>query len=117
VRERTVYLTADEVEAASKLHQRVPIAICDVSGSQFSIARHYGCCTFNGCAYTYLFAEDELIRNDVLKMVAKMRKRSKAQGQTGRDQVAEGRQSRQPVGVRLQTPVTQRPTMGRRTAK
>lgn len=81
MRERTRYLTADEVEAASALHQRAPIAITDVGYGQFSVARHYGGCTFNGCAYTYLLAADELIRNDVLKMVAKMRKRSKAQGQ------------------------------------
>jgi hypothetical protein len=71
---RTSYLTAEEVQAAQALHKHAPFALCNVSLHHFSIARHYGGCTFNGCHYTYMPGHDECVRDDVLKMVAKRRK-------------------------------------------
>ena len=73
-REHTSYLTADEVMAAQKLHKRAPYALCNVSRGFFSIARHYGGCTFQGCHYTYMQGHDECVRDDVLLLVTKLRK-------------------------------------------
>jgi hypothetical protein len=75
--ERTSYLTADEMQAAQTLHQRAPYALCNVSRGFFSIARHYGGLTFQGCHYIYIEGHDECVRDDVLKMVRKMRKMRK----------------------------------------
>jgi hypothetical protein len=81
--EHTSYLTAEEVQAAQALHQRAPYALCNVSRGYFSIARHYGGCTFNGCSYTYIEGHDECVRDDVLKMVRKMRKKQNRDGKQG----------------------------------
>lgn len=72
--ERTSYLTAEEVQAAQKLHQRAPYALCNVSHGFFSLARLCGGLTFQGCTYVYMHGHDECIRDDVLAMVGKMRK-------------------------------------------
>jgi hypothetical protein len=48
--------------------------IQDVSHGYFSIARYYGGCTLNGASYTYMPDTDELVREDVLKFIAKLRK-------------------------------------------
>lgn len=72
--ERTSYLTAEEVQAAQKLHKRAPFALCNVSQGFFSIARHCGGLVFQDCRYTYMEGHDECVRDDVLKMVRKMRK-------------------------------------------
>lgn len=74
-REHTSYLTADEVQAAQKLHQRAPYALCNVSQGFFSIARHYGGLTFQGCHYTYMPGHDECVRDDVLRLVTRRRKK------------------------------------------
>jgi hypothetical protein len=74
--ERTGYLTEEEVEAAQSLHTRTPYAICQVSQGFFSIARHYGGMTLQNEHYTYFPAHDELVRDDVLKLATKMRKRA-----------------------------------------
>jgi hypothetical protein len=73
--ERTSYLTADELLAAQVLHQRAPYALCNVSMGFFSIARHYGGCTFRDCHYTYVDGHDECVRDDVLRLVTKLRKK------------------------------------------
>ena len=70
----TSYLTADEVQAAQKLHQRAPYALCNVSLGFFSLARHFGGCTLQGCYYTYMHGHDECVRDDVLRLVTKLRK-------------------------------------------
>jgi hypothetical protein len=75
-RERTSYLTADEVQAAQTLHKRAPYALCNVSQGFFSIARHYGGCTFKRCHYTYMQGHDECVRDDVLRLVTKLRKKA-----------------------------------------
>jgi hypothetical protein len=74
--ERTSYLTAEEVQAAQSLHNRAPYAICSVSKGFFSIARHYGGMTFEGCRYVYMDGHDECVREDVLRLVTKLRKKS-----------------------------------------
>ena len=42
-----------------------PEEIHNVSQSQFSVARHYGGCTYMGQAYIYDTGQDRLIRRDV----------------------------------------------------
>ena len=71
------YLTEDELQAAMKLHQRAPYALCNVSQGFFSIARHYGGLNFQDCHYTYIDGHDECVRDDVLKLVTKMRRLKK----------------------------------------
>ena len=44
-----------------------PEEIHNVSQSQFSVARHYGGCTFSGANYTYDADRDVLVRDDILK--------------------------------------------------
>lgn len=44
-----------------------PEYIHHVSKTQMSVSRHFGGCTYNGASYTYIAADDCLIRNDVLK--------------------------------------------------
>ena len=44
-----------------------PDEIHHVSRSQFSVARHYGGCTFMGKRYVYIPLTDVLIREDVVK--------------------------------------------------
>ena len=71
---RTSYLTADEVRAAQVLHQRAPYALTNVSCSFFNVAPHYGALTFQGCSYTYMPGHDECVRDDVLRLVGKLRR-------------------------------------------
>lgn len=71
------YLTSAELEACQHLHRRTPYAICNVIQTQLSIARFYGGCSYNGDGYTYMHEHDQLIRNDVLKHIAKLRKAAK----------------------------------------
>ena len=51
-----------------------PYAIRNVSTSIFSIARHYGGLRAYSTYYVYLPESDELIRDDVFKLVKKWRK-------------------------------------------
>jgi len=44
-----------------------PEEIHHVSQSQFSVARHYGGCTFSGAHYTYDAERDVLVRDDILQ--------------------------------------------------
>ncbi len=74
--ESTSYLTEDELCMAHTLHSRAPYILRGVSKGFFSLARHYGGLTFQGCHYTYIPPHDECVRDDVMKMVAKMRKKS-----------------------------------------
>jgi hypothetical protein len=72
--ERTGYLTAAELQAVQHLHKRAPYSITGVSRSMFSVARHYGGMTHNGCQYLYVPPHDELVRADVFKVVGKLRR-------------------------------------------
>ena len=57
----------------------VPERIGHVSHTQLSIARHYGGITYNGASYTYLAADDCLVRNDVLKRDERLRRQHAAE--------------------------------------
>ena len=72
----TSFLTEEELTFAQVLPLDTPYLIGGVKHTQFSIARYYGGTTFNGQLYTYFPATDELIRDDVLKMVTKNRKKA-----------------------------------------
>lgn len=90
------FLTDDEaimLESSIRLGEidrSLPCVISSVSRTQLSIARHYGVVTLNGHSYTYFPAGDELIRDDVLKWVTKLRKdadkhmRAEAKAKQGR---------------------------------
>lgn len=69
------YLTEDEVVSLqdSGLHKRAVFAICGVSQTIFSIARHYGGAEIQGERFTYFPEHDELIRDDVLKFIRRQR--------------------------------------------
>lgn len=71
------YLTEAEIEAIQHLPRDTPYCIQNVTQTQFSVARHYGCCTFQGRFYVYFPATDELIRDDVLKEVTKARRQAR----------------------------------------
>lgn len=73
------YLTQEELDAvnASDLPRKTPFVIRGVSQSQFSIARYYGGLKFNGSDYTYFPEADELVRDDVVKFITKLRKPKK----------------------------------------
>lgn len=71
---KNAYLTEAELEAIQHLDRSAPYCIQGVSNGQLSVARLYKCCTFQGRFYVYFQATDELIREDVLKFVAKLRK-------------------------------------------
>jgi hypothetical protein len=77
----TSYLTADEVQAAQALHTRAPYALCNVSNGFFSLARHCGGLTYQGCKYAYIPGHDECVRYDVLRLVKRLRKRPVATGE------------------------------------
>lgn len=55
----------------------VPERICNVSQTQFSIARYYGSATFKGQRYIYNPTTDELVRADILKTEEKAKKAAK----------------------------------------
>ena len=73
------YLTESEIEAlqSSNLPRKTPFAIQGVMNTQLSIARFYGGIRYNGDGYTYMPDGDELIRDDVLLFVAKLRKKQR----------------------------------------
>lgn len=73
------HMTESELVAlnASTLPRDAPFAIQGVSLGFFSVARRYGAAVFNGARYTYIPATDELIRDDVIKWLAKQRKPTK----------------------------------------
>jgi hypothetical protein len=59
------------------IDKSTPLAICHVSKTQFSIARYSGGCKYQGKYYGYNYDTDELIREDVIKAVEKMRREAK----------------------------------------
>ena len=75
----TSHITTEEIDAllASRLPRDTPFIIAHVRHSQLSVARHYGGARYNGWAYTYMPATDELIRDDVLKWVSRRRRMQK----------------------------------------
>lgn len=76
---KTSFLTDSEIEAlqTSNLSRKTPFAIQGVMNTQLSIARFYGGIRYNGDSYTYFPDGDELIRDDVLIFVTKLRKKNR----------------------------------------
>ena len=76
---KTSFLTEAEIEAlqTSNLPRKTPFAIQGVMNTQLSIARFYGGIRYKGDGYTYMPDGDELIRDDVLKFVTKLRKKNR----------------------------------------
>ena len=68
------YLSPDELPLIQRLPQDAPYAISGVSSTIFSLARHYGGIKFRGRVYEYMPATDELVREDVVRYVTKLRK-------------------------------------------
>lgn len=74
-------VTDDEVRMLGldgKFGQSTAWLVRNASQTQLSIARHYGGLTWNDQHYTYMPATDELISDDALKAVQKLRKQHKA---------------------------------------
>ena len=73
------FLTEDEMESlqTSNLPRKTPFAIQGVMNTQLSIARFYGGIRYNGDGYTYMPDGDELIRDDVLIFITKLRKKKR----------------------------------------
>lgn len=61
-----------EAELKARFNADETIAIPQCSETKFSVARHCGGCTYNGKAFIHNPTDDSLIRNDVLKFVAKL---------------------------------------------
>lgn len=76
---KTSFITDSEFEAlqTSNLPRETPFAIQGVMNTQLSIARFYGGIRYKGDSYTYMPDGDELIRDDVLKFVTKLRKKNR----------------------------------------
>ena len=70
----STYLSPDELLLIQRLPQDAPYAISGVSYTIFSLARHYGGIKFKGRDYEYMPATDELVREDVVRYVTKLRK-------------------------------------------
>lgn len=70
------HITSQELLALqlSALPRDAPYAISGVSSGFFSVARYSGGAVVNGQRYVYVEPTDELIRADVVKWLAKMRK-------------------------------------------
>jgi hypothetical protein len=66
----------DELKA--KFGANASVAYANVSMTQLSIARHYGGAKVQGKHFVYNPADDSLIREDVVKWIAKKRKAAKA---------------------------------------
>jgi len=77
VSEPVSWLTQPELDAVQHLHQRAPYQVQFVSSGQMSIARHYGGMSYNGSHFVYFPDCDSLVRDDVVKLVTKMRKAKK----------------------------------------
>lgn len=79
------HMTEEEIDAlqATKLDRATPFVICGVSRSQLSIARFYGGCKFQGRNYYYIPTTDELLRDDVVKWLAKHRRARRKVGAGG----------------------------------
>ena len=79
--ENTDYLSTAEVLAAQSLHRKAPYSITNTSSTIFSLARHYGSIKYQGYWYVYIPEHDECVRDDVLKMVKKIRRDAKKAAQ------------------------------------
>ena len=77
------FLSTEECQALadSGLHKKAYFLIKNVSQSIFSVARYYGEAKIQGCDFFYISNTDELIRDDVVKWLAKYRREAKKKTQ------------------------------------
>jgi hypothetical protein len=66
-----------QTELKAKFGSDTYVAYANISYSQMSIARHYGSANIQGKHYVYNPVDDSLIREDVVKWVAKRKKAKK----------------------------------------
>jgi hypothetical protein len=66
-----------QTELKAKFGSDTYVAYANISYSQMSIARHYGSANIQGKHYIYNPDDDSLIREDVVKWVAKRKKAKK----------------------------------------
>lgn len=73
------YITDEELAWLEKQPAWItaPLAITDHHSSFFILAKHTGSCKISGELYTYLKDTDELIRDDILKLVNRRRREAK----------------------------------------
>ena len=71
------YFEPGEIGLLKDLPTDTPWGIRNVSQTQFSIARYCGAAKYNGQSYTYFDFSDELIRDDVVKLIEKTRRAKK----------------------------------------
>lgn len=64
-------------ELTGKFGLDAQVAYSGISWTQLSVARHYGGAKVNGKHYIYNPADDSLIREDVLKWIAKKQREEK----------------------------------------
>lgn len=64
-------LISHREEAEKKFGKNETLAFANVSRTQLSIARHYGGCKVQGKQFVYNWQDDSLIREDVVKWMAK----------------------------------------------
>jgi len=63
-----------QTELMEKFGRSSNVAYTNVSSTQLSIARHYGVANVQGKHYVYNPTDDSLIREDVVKWIAKKKK-------------------------------------------
>jgi hypothetical protein len=66
-----------QAELQTKFGSDTNVAYANISHGQLSVARHYGGCQVQGKNYIYNQVDDSLIREDVVKWVAKRKKDEK----------------------------------------
>ncbi len=71
------WISQTELDAVQHADRKTPYLIRGVSQSYFSVARYYGGATFNGSSYIYFAATDELVRDDIVKLVKKLRRKAR----------------------------------------
>lgn len=70
------HLTHDELAELTAIFadsDNYPLLYCRIANSQFSLMRHTGGGSINGRSYLYMTLTDELIRDDALGALVKMR--------------------------------------------
>lgn len=78
----TELLTPQELESIQHLHRETPYAIYHVSEGMFSLARYYGGITYNDSHYRYIPEHDACVRDDVWRLVEKLRKLERKKAKT-----------------------------------
>lgn len=71
----------------SKISMNTPLYYASVSNTQLSLAMHCGAITVNNSTYLYIKETDELIRDDVLHFISKLRKQKAKEDKISVDKI------------------------------